>query len=64
MEHTCSNYSKPILSHTFDYGKEVDTSITLPYLVLPSFHSIDTFASTETIPRISICTYQMRKQSY
>ena len=29
MEHTCSNYSKPILTHTFDYGKEVDTSITL-----------------------------------
>ena len=49
MQHTCNSYQKTILSHTFDYGKEVDTSVTLPYTVSLPTSSDGAFASAETI---------------
>lgn len=64
MKHTCNSYQKTILSHTFDYGKEIDTSITLPYTVLLSTSSDDTFASAEAITGILTCTSQSKTYDY
>ena len=49
MKYACNNYRKTTLSHTFDYGKEVDTSVTLPYTVSLPTSSDGAFASAETI---------------
>lgn len=49
MNNDCNNSRKTTLSHTFDYGKEVDTSITLSRSVSSSIVSENTFANTKAI---------------
>lgn len=58
MNNDCNNSRKTTLSHTFDYGKEVDTSITLSRSVSSSIVSENTFANTKAIT----CNYTFENQ--
>ena len=52
MSYACYNFNNTqntnntILSHTYDYGKEVDTSITLPCTITTSTFSFFKNSST------------------
>lgn len=63
MKNACNNYRKTTLSHTFDYGKEVDTSITLSRSVTSYTVAEDTFADTKVIPCNFTCENQTKTKA-